>query len=113
MTLDNLNISKKLMVGFAAVVTVVTVMCVALFISVQGVRKAIAENDESVAQLEIADRALTALVERQNAVRGFVANGDKSFTAKIADQDKAFEETLARWAKIAPEDADLVSKVKA
>jgi len=113
MTLNNLNISKKLAAGFAVVVTIVTVMCVALFLSVQGVRKAIAENDESVAQLKIADTALTALVERQNAVRGFVANGDKSFTGKVADQNKIFEETMAHWAKIAPEDAQLVAAVKA
>ena len=86
MTLNNLNISKKLAAGFAVVVTIVTVMCVALFLSVQGVRKAIAENDESVAQLKVADTALTALVERQNAVRGFVANGDKSFTGKVLEQ---------------------------
>src|SRR4051794_41036355 len=113
MTLDNLNISKKLAVGFAVVVTVVTVMCVALFLSIQAFRAAVADGDESSDQLSVASQALNILVERQNAVRGLVASGDPSFVKKIADQSKAFDDIIVHWAKIAPEDAALVASVKA
>src|SRR5689334_24475661 len=104
MTLNNLNISKKLAVGFAGVVIVVTVMCVSLFLSLNAFRAAVADGDESSEQLSVAHEALNILVERQNAVRGLVASGDQSFVKKIADQSKAFDDIMARWAKIAPED---------
>src|SRR5262249_50925971 len=112
MTLNNLNISKKLAVGFAVVVTIVTVMCVALFLSLQGIKKAVAENDESVAQLKVADQALTALVERQNAVRGYVASGSPEFFKKAGDSEHAYDEAIATWAKIAPEDAALIASIR-
>ena len=113
MTLDNLNISKKLLVGFAVVVAVVAAMSVALFLSLQNIRTAVRQNDAEVAQIKTADTALAALVERQNAVRGFVASGDKSFEGKIADQTKAFETAIAKLAKIAPDDAALIGELKA
>ncbi len=113
MTLNNLNISKKLAVGFAVVVTIVTVMCVALFLSIQGVRKAVADNAESVAQLKVADQTLAAMVERQNSVRGFVGSGADEFISKAAQHQKEYEEAIAHWQKIAPEDAALVAQVKA
>jgi methyl-accepting chemotaxis protein len=113
MTLNNLNISKKLAVGFAGVVIVVTAMCVSLFLSLSAFRTAVADGDESSEQLAVAHDALNILVERQNAVRGLVASGDVSFVKKVADQSKAFDEVMAHWAKIAPEDATLVASVKA
>ena len=57
MTLNNLNISKKLMLGFAVVVTIVTAMCVALFVSLQSIKSAVAQNDIEVAQLNDASTA--------------------------------------------------------
>ena len=53
-----------------------------------------------------------ALVERQNAVRGFVANGDKSFQEKIDQQSKAYDEAIAHWNKIAPEDAAKIAAIE-
>jgi len=113
MTLNNLNISKKLAVGFAGVVTVVTVMCVSLFLSLQAFRAAVADGDTESGQLAVAQDALNVLVERQNAVRGLVASGDEAFIRKIAEQSKTFDEIMAHWAKIAPEDAAQISAVKA
>ena len=110
---NNLNISKKFAAGFALVVTVVVVMCVTVFVSVASIGKAVAQNDESVSQLNTTAAILTALVERQNAVRGFVASGDNSFIEKIATQQKAYEAAIAHLAQIAPEDAALVNQVKA
>ena len=113
MTLNNLNISKKLMVGFAVVVTIVAAMGVALFLCLQNIGVAVRNNDAEVAQIKISETALNALVERQNAVRGFVASGDKSFETKIADNGKAFDEALAKLGKLAPEDAQEIGELKA
>jgi methyl-accepting chemotaxis protein len=113
MSLNDLNISKKLVVGFAAVVIIVTAMCGMVYMSLHNIHGAIAENDESVGQLKAADTAVAVLVERQNAVRGFVANGDKSFEDKLAEENKVFEENMAHWTKIAPEDTALLATVRA
>src|SRR4051812_2521786 len=109
---NDMNISKKFAAGFALVVTVVVIMCVTVFVSVTGIAKAVAENDESVAQLNTTATILQALVERQNAVRGFVASGDNAFIEKIGAQQKAYEAAIAELAKIAPEDAAMVAQVK-
>ena len=55
--LNNVNISKKLTIGFAIVVTVVAVMCAAVFASLMSIKSAVALNDQSVAQLELAQIA--------------------------------------------------------
>ena len=112
MTLIHQPIAKKLSIGFACVVAIVAVMCVALLISIISVRGAVAENDESLSQLKAADTTLNALVERQNAVRAFVAGGDPSFARKVQDETKAVDDALAHWAQIAPEDAELVDTVR-
>ena len=111
--LNNLNISKKLAVGFAVVVAVVAVMCATVFASVLSIQQAVAANDESIAQLETLDAALTARVERQNAIRGLVASGDPAFQEKIDQSGKAFEAAMAEWAKRAPDDASKIAAVKA
>src|ERR1700749_2216774 len=101
MSLNNLNISRKLLAGFAVVVTVVAAMCLELFVSLQSIKTAVAQNDVSVAELNDAGAMLMALVERQNAVRGFVANGDKGFQDKMDQQAKAFDDAVDHWTRIA------------
>jgi methyl-accepting chemotaxis protein len=113
MNLNNLNISRKLLAGFAVVVTVVAAMCVALFMSLQSIKTAVAQNDVEVAELNDAGAMLMALVERQNAVRGFVANGDKSFQDKMDQEAKAFDEAIEHWTKIAPRDAATIAAIRA
>ncbi|MGZ3378630.1 MAG: HAMP domain-containing protein, partial [Phenylobacterium sp.] len=113
MSLNNLNISKKLLVGFAVVVTTVSAMSGAVFFSLGHIRTAIRANDSEVAQINAGADALSALVERQNAVRGFVASGDKTFEGKIETETKAFGSAIARLSKLAPEDAAQIAEMKA
>ena len=113
MTLNNLNISKKLTVGFAVVVTVVALMCVAVFASLMSIKTAVTANDASVAQLNQARDVQMSVIERQNAVRGFAITNDPSFEKKIAEETTKTTETLAAWAKDAPEDAAELATIKA
>ncbi len=55
MSLNDLNISKKFAVGFAVVVTIVTVMCVAVFLNLRGIETAVVANDLEVARLKDTD----------------------------------------------------------
>ncbi|MBU1377620.1 MAG: HAMP domain-containing protein [Alphaproteobacteria bacterium] len=111
--LNNLNISKKLAAGFAVVVTVVAVMCLAVFGSLMSISKAIDANDASVAQLDAASDILMARVDRSAGVRGLVASGDPSFMKQIEANHKKADEALAELTKIAPEDATQIAKIKA
>jgi len=113
MSFNDLNTSKKFMVGFAVVVTVVTVMCGAVFVSMSRINMAVTENDRSVAQLDAARDVLLQLVERQNAVRGFAITTDPSFTKKIEDAGQAANADMALWETAAPEDAVQISGIKA
>jgi methyl-accepting chemotaxis protein len=113
MTLNNLNIAKKLVVGFAVLVTTVTVMCVALLVSLHSIRTAVAQNDVEVAQLADANTFLMGMVERQNAVRGFVATGDKSFRDKVDAATRSADGAIAHWSQIAPDEARQIAGVKA
>jgi methyl-accepting chemotaxis protein len=111
--LNNLNISKKLAVGFAVVVTVVVVMCAAIFGSLVSIQQAVKANDESVQQLSAANEALMARVDRSAGVRGLVASGDPSFLKQIAANEKKAGEAMALLTKIAPEDAAAIARIKA
>src|ERR1700761_1427193 len=61
MSLNDLKISKKLMVGFAVVVTVVAAMCASVFMSLASIKTAVAQNDSEVAQLNASNEIITAL----------------------------------------------------
>ncbi len=110
--LNNLNISKKLVVGFAVVVTVVAAMCAAVFVSLMSIKQATEANNSSVQQLRLAEEVIMARVERQNAIRGLVASGDPEFLNAINKAEERYKTTLAELEASAPEDAALIAKIK-
>ena len=71
MSLNDLSVSKKLTFSFAGVVSILLVMCVGVFVSLTNVKGATADNEKGHAELTAETAALNALVEQQNAVRGF------------------------------------------
>ena len=93
MSFNNLNVSRKLGLAFAAVVLIVLVMCGVVLASLNAIRAATDANNVSSATLTAADAALSSLVEQQNAVRAFVATGDASFPPRIAKFQAEFGAT--------------------
>jgi len=112
MSFNDLNTSKKFIVGFAGVVTVVAVMCGSVYFSLTRINMAVTENDRSVAQLDAARDVLMQIVERQNAVRGYAISADPSFTKKIEESGQTANANIARWEASAPEDAAQISGIK-
>ncbi len=105
MSFNDLSVSKKLTLSFAGVVSILLVMCVAVFMSLGHVKDATTNNDESHAELAAETAALNALVEQQNAVRGFVATGSESFVDSVNKQGETFDAALHTLSTL-PLDAD-------
>ena len=112
MSLNNLSISRKLSFGFALVVMIELVMCVVVLSSLNSIRAATDANNVSSATLAAADAALSALVEQQNATRGYVATGDASFPKRIVTFQADFNKAADQMDAIAG-DGPLKAKVDA
>jgi methyl-accepting chemotaxis protein len=112
MSLNDLNIGRKLALGFAGVVTIVTVMSVGLFLNLQSIRTAVAQNDAEVAELEAAHDVELQIIERQNGVRGFAITGDTSFLKAVDAAQTKYRATMADWMKAAPEDFSRTQPIK-
>jgi len=105
MSFANLSIGRKLAAGFAAVVLIVALMAALVFHNLASISAATAANNASTATLAAADSALSALVEAQNAVRGYAATGDKSFPPRIAGFQDDFRKAADRLDALAADDA--------
>jgi len=112
MSLNDLNIGKKLALGFAGVVTIVTVMSIGLFLNLQSIRTAVAQNDAEVAELEAAHSVELQIIERQNGVRGFAITGDTSFLKAVDAAQTQYRASMADWMKAAPEDSARTLPIK-
>ncbi|MGZ3404260.1 MAG: CHASE3 domain-containing protein, partial [Phenylobacterium sp.] len=113
MSLNDLNIAKKLALGFAGVVTIVTVMCVGLALNLHSIKDAVSANDLEVAQLNQAHEVELQLIERMNGVRGFAITGDASFLKAVDTAKDKYQTAMNAWIKAAPEDKATTGAVKA
>ena len=110
MSLINLSISRKLGLAFAGVVTIILVMGAVVLVSLNGLRSSTLAAQDTRQAIAAAEATLNALVEQQNAVRGFVATGDESFIGKVETQNKAIQTSVADLSRLAP-GADQQSKI--
>jgi methyl-accepting chemotaxis protein len=97
MNFNNLSISRKLAAAFTGVVSITLIMSAAVFVAMSSIHAATAANDHSQNKLAAADDALSALVEQQNAVRGYVGSGDESFPSRVKGFGDNFE---SAWEKL-------------
>jgi methyl-accepting chemotaxis protein len=111
---SDMSVSKKLALGFAAVVCVVIVMGVAAYVSTTSAMRISNATDVDSAQMQAAATTMNALVEQQNATRGFVASGDPSFFEKIKDTDAGVAAALQAQAALykTPQELAAVAAVR-
>jgi methyl-accepting chemotaxis protein len=91
MVFVNARISRKLAIAFALLVVIVCAAGLATWSAMLATNRATEQNQASYARLDALNRTLSALVEEQNAVRGYVATLDPSFLPRI----KAFHADYA------------------
>ncbi|SEB89026.1 methyl-accepting chemotaxis protein [Rhizobiales bacterium GAS191] len=93
-SLDNLRISRKLAIAFALLVAIASAAGLATWSGMASISRATGQNEAAYARLDALNRTLSALVEEQNAVRGFVATLDPSFLTRIKDFHDNYASTL-------------------
>ncbi len=98
--MNNVKIASKFLIAFSIVITVVAAMSAAVFLGLSAVASVTRANATSHAILAAADSALSALVEKQNAVRGFVATGSTSFLPRIQGFENDFVTATATLASL-------------
>jgi methyl-accepting chemotaxis protein len=79
----NLRISRKLLVAFSTITSVVLLFSAVVFMSLANIREATNENAQTQKTIGIANTILATLVETQNAMRGYVASADQDFVKRI------------------------------
>ena len=97
--LNNLKVARKLLVAFAILVAAVATAGALVWSGLSTIHKVTALNEHSYAYVGAVDETLMALVEQQNAARGYVASLDPSFVEKYdkqqAEYDRHFQTLLA------------------
>ena len=114
MSLNDFSVSKKLTLSFAGVVSILLIMCAAVFMSLASVHTASDDTDKINSELAAEAAVLQALVEQQNAVRGYVSTADESFVEKVKAQDEVFDKSLTALSALplSPDGKTAVSNLK-
>ncbi|MBO9556960.1 MAG: CHASE3 domain-containing protein [Caulobacter sp.] len=97
--LNNLKVARKLLVAFAILVVAVAGAGALAWNGLATIHRVTALNEHNYAYISTVDETLMALVEQQNAARGFVGSLDPSFVEKYdkqqAEYDRHFQTLLA------------------
>ncbi|MCR5879030.1 methyl-accepting chemotaxis protein [Phenylobacterium sp. J367] len=93
--LNNLKISKKLMVAFAAIIVVSTIGDALVFAKLMTIRSAAEKNDRTYDLSMDVQTMLQGLVEQQNAIRGYIiSGGDQSFYETYKEHQTAVDQAM-------------------
>ena len=103
--MSNLKVAHKLLAAFAALVIGVVIAGALVAGSLSSIQKITALNEHSYAYIDAITDTTGALVEEQNAVRGYVASLDASFLKKRAKYHEEYEAAFKRI-EAGVEDAD-------
>ncbi|MCF6371309.1 methyl-accepting chemotaxis protein, partial [Rhizobium halophilum] len=100
----NLRISRKLLLAFSTITSVVLLFSAVVLFSLASIRGTTSENAQTQKTIGIADTILSTLVETQNAMRGYVASGDRDFVGRIDQYQKSIAPMLAELETALPPD---------
>jgi len=110
--MKNIKISGKLIMVFAAIITVVAAMCFTIYARLQSINIAFQQDHVSRSIIIEANLALTALVEQQSAVRGYIASHDPSFLSRQDEFRANFEAANEELSRLVSDAGDKARVVK-
>ncbi len=97
---------------FAAIITVVAAMCFTIYARLQSINIAFQQDHVSRSIIIEANLALTALVEQQSAVRGYIASHDPSFLSRQDEFRANFEAANEELSRLVSDAGDKARVVK-
>nr|CAD6630140.1 methyl-accepting chemotaxis protein [arsenite-oxidising bacterium NT-25] len=100
----NLRISRKLLLAFSAITSIVVLFSAIVFSSLFDIRSATKENLQSQKTIALANTILSTLVETQNAMRGYVASKDADFIRRIEKYESSVSPLVAELEGALPEE---------
>ena len=98
----NLRISRKLLIAFSTITTVVLLFSAVVLISLAHISSTTSENAQTQKTVEIANIILSTLVESQNAMRGYAASADKAFVGRIDEYRNSIPPMLSELERALP-----------
>jgi methyl-accepting chemotaxis protein len=97
MNFNDMRISRKLIVAFAVILSVFVLSSLAVHGSLMGNLEAANKNNRSYHNSDSLNDTLAAVVEQQNALRGFAASGDAAFLDTYAKSGAEADDRLAAF----------------
>ncbi|SEM77619.1 methyl-accepting chemotaxis protein [Sphingomonas gellani] len=94
----NLSIARKLVIAFAMLITASVISSLSVYSNLKKIEASAAANDNSIVVAEAGKAMMAAVLEQQNAVRGFVvASGKGDFLAAFRRHRDTFEDAVDRF----------------
>jgi methyl-accepting chemotaxis protein len=113
MFIDNLRISGKLTIGFAAVVLTMTGMGVSTYHSLKSLEAAREQTEQSHDLIKTLEGAKFYLARQENSYRGFLLSANPYYIARIDKHRGAFKQQIAAGIEVARGEPEAVSTLKA
>jgi methyl-accepting chemotaxis protein len=113
MFLDDLRISRKLTIGFAAVILTMAGMGGSTFYSLKSLEVAREQADKSRQMIAALEQAKFFLARQENSYRGFLLSADDYYVKRIEKHRGNFKKRIATGAALAAGDADQLAQLKA
>jgi methyl-accepting chemotaxis protein len=109
--LSNLDISRKIAIGFACVLLGVATMCATLFFLMSVLDTAADKASRAFLFAEDIDQAISAISEQSNASRGYLIGRDERFIPNFDEAVRQFAAMIAKARKNAAEQADILTSI--
>src|ERR1700722_10401572 len=100
MSLVNAKIAHKLAIAFTLLVLTFVGVSGVVLACLDGLHKATEANRRTYAETQASTDMLAALVEQQNAMRGFIAGRQAEFPGRFQTYRDEFGQALARFRKL-------------
>jgi methyl-accepting chemotaxis protein len=113
MFLNNLSLSKKLILTFCTIMAGCFLASVVVFVQAYTAKTTLIEQDRAQRIVNLVDAATTAMAEQAANERGYLLFGSESTLAAVATERKALEAALAEARTLAGEDSALTARVDA
>jgi methyl-accepting chemotaxis protein len=113
MFLDNLRISRKLAIGFAAIITTMGGMGLSTFTSLKSLEAAREETLRAQQLVAAVEQAKFYLARQENSYRGFLLSGNPYYEGRIEKHRGNFKKRLATGEALLANDPDQAAVLQA